>query len=226
MKSICDLQEVNIKIENYINNQFKGKPIKILEAGCGRSWNIKLNVPYSLIGVDINKIALSKRKDIDCRIQGDLRHKIFSQSIFDVIYCSYVLEHIKGVDIILHNFHDYVKPTGIIILKIPTRDCVFGFMTRITPFRIHIWYHRYVMKNKMTGLSGFGPYPTVYDKRLSIKGIHRFCDDNGLKINEELFVAHAYKRSKLTKWVAKFIGFCLPWLSAKYTGVIYILKPA
>ena len=82
------------------------------------------------------------------------------------------------------------------------------------------------MKNKMAGKPGFGPYPTVYDKRLSIKGIHQFCNDNGLSISQELFVADEYRRSKITKWVAKIIGFCLPWLSAKYTGAVYILKPA
>ncbi len=81
------------------------------------------------------------------------------------------------------------------------------------------------MKNKKAGLPGYGRYSTVYDKRLSIKGIHRFCDNNGLSISEEFFVADEYRRSKITKWVAKFIGFCLPWLSAKYTGVVYVLKP-
>ncbi len=65
-------------------------------------------------------------------IEGDL-----GVDRFDVIYCSYVLEHIENADVVLNRFVKWIKPNGIIIIKVLDPDSVHGYITRITPH----WFH-------------------------------------------------------------------------------------
>jgi 2-polyprenyl-3-methyl-5-hydroxy-6-metoxy-1,4-benzoquinol methylase len=78
----------------------KGK-LSILEAGCVTMWALDLwDVQYTLTGVDMDKDALDIRKnqqrDLDICIIGDLRTVRLDESAYDVIYSSYVLEHVDG----------------------------------------------------------------------------------------------------------------------------------
>jgi hypothetical protein len=73
--------------------------LNILEAGCGRRWPYDLaGIKYTLTGVDVDKEALEARKNIqsDLReeIVGDLCTVDLGAEVYDVIYCSYVLEHV------------------------------------------------------------------------------------------------------------------------------------
>ena len=61
-----------------------------------------MKVPYRLTGIDTDADAMALRKqtrsDLTTAIVGDLGTAQLPASSFDVIYCSYVLEHVKGVD--------------------------------------------------------------------------------------------------------------------------------
>ena len=168
-------------IEAYIIRDSVDKStIRILEAGCGRGWPLKLHgIKYILDGVDIDKNALeirkNKLKDLDNAILGDLRSVSLKANGYDVIYSSYVLEHIQNAKEVLINFHKWLKPGGLLILKIPDRNSVFGYITRITPLWIHIAYKKYIRGNKNAGKPGFGPYPTFHESVISREGIHKYC---------------------------------------------------
>ena len=120
-------------LENYIKHKARsGRTMNILEAGCGRRWAFDLNgFQYTLTGVDFNEHALKIRKDL----QKDLHEAIFGdlctinleECKYDVIYSSFVLEHIDGAERVLNNFLRWLKPGGILILKIPGRDSVYGY---------------------------------------------------------------------------------------------------
>ncbi|MBK1646986.1 hypothetical protein CKO25_20705 [Thiocapsa imhoffii] len=178
-------------LEDYLKNRTHGQePLSILEAGCGRAWPLKLSgISYRLTGVDIDEKALNARKiivkDLDDSIIGDLRTLDIQDRKYDVVYSSYVLEHITHAERALENMTRWLKPGGLLILRIPDRDSVYGFITRITPFWVHVFYKKYVKKIKHAGEEGFGPYPTVHDHIISRNGIHEFCKRNGLVIKEE-----------------------------------------
>ena len=77
--------------------------VKILEAGCGQRWSIRLEgINYHLTGVDADAHALELRKtvvgDLDDAIFADLRSIDLGVARFDVIYSAFVLEHIDGVE--------------------------------------------------------------------------------------------------------------------------------
>jgi hypothetical protein len=64
---------------------------------------------------------------------------------------------------------------------------------------------------KDAGKAGFAPYPTIYDKVVSISGLRQFCAKRGLTIREELGVG-SYNRGhgivrRLTPIVARLVGW-------------------
>ncbi len=95
-----DDQIVNEQLSNAIKEHYRshdGKPIRILEAGCGSKWLLDLTVvEYTLTGVDVYErdleIRKNKTKDLDEAIVGDLRTVALDADAFDVIYNSFVLE--------------------------------------------------------------------------------------------------------------------------------------
>jgi SAM-dependent methyltransferase len=208
--------------------------LNILEAGCGTMWAIDLEgIQYTLTGVDIDKNALEIRKnqqrDLDVAILGDLLNVNLGESEYDVIYNSYVLEHINGAEAVLENFVRWLKPGGILILRIPNRDSARGFLTRITPFWFHILYAKYILGDKNAGKPGRAPFPTFFDKVVSRKGIYGFCKKHGLLMKVEYGGGSGRKAhpvfmflSNLIVWTLHLASFTR--LSVKHAILIYVIE--
>ena len=156
-------------------------PLRILEAGCGRNWPLKLAVPFKLTGLDLDRDALAARKDLDQAIVGDLRQAEFAPHSFDVIYNAFVLEHVSGARQVLERFLRWLAPGGMLIVKVPDRDSAYGALTRLSPFWAHVLIYRHVLGYPQAGTPGHGPYRTYYDRIVSERGLRSFCLDNGLK---------------------------------------------
>lgn len=232
---INDWKNLKEKIENHIKGEgSSGQTIQILEAGCGQRWGPNLaEVSYYLTGVDLDKAALEIRKnivnDLDEIIEGDLRSVRLQQNCYDVIYNSYVLEHIKGAEEVLKNFILWLKPGGIIVLNIPDPNSVWGFITRLTPHWFHVLFYRNVLGISTAGMVGYGPYPVYYDPVVSRKGISDFCSRNNLSILAEY--GDGYSRPgkgivrlliHIFKKVVSFLS--LGHLSSKHTNLTYVLQ--
>jgi len=156
-------------------------PLRILEAGCGRHWGLKLSIPYTLTGIDLDRDALAARTDLDQAIVGDLTTAEFPPRSFDVIYCAFVLEHVKGAEQVLERFLRWLAPGGLLVLKVPDRSSVYGFLARVTPFWIHVLTYRWLLGYREAATPGHGPYPTHYDEVISERGLARFCRAHGLE---------------------------------------------
>ena len=164
--------------------------IDILEAGCGRRWPYKLDgFDYRLTGIDIDAEALRIRKedvgDLDEIVHSDLHKARFSEAQFDVIYSSYVLEHVYGVDALLGLFHKWLKPGGLLVIKVPDYQSVYGLITRITPHKFHIFYKRYFRGLRNAGKPGYGPYPTVHERAIARGPFHEFLSSNAMTMLQE-----------------------------------------
>ena len=211
--------------------------LKILEAGCGQKWPLKLEgIPRHITGVDIDEAALALRQQIHGDLQniitGDLRALSLPAAHFDVIYTSYVLEHIENIDKVLENFALWLKPGGVVVIKVPDRDTVYGFLARHTPHWLHVAYYRYIKGKKHAGKPGHIPYPIVYDPQWSRSGIKAFCAKHQLMLCKEMgknnYLRKRAKKDKIVRVVAQMIsklsGNKLAW---HYNDIIFIIqKPA
>jgi ubiquinone/menaquinone biosynthesis C-methylase UbiE len=208
--------------------------LEILEAGCGRYWPFnQCGIRCRLTGVDIDKNSLEIRKskfdDLDEIIVGDLRNIEIKGKKYDLIYCSFVLEHIDNAHKVLQNFSDWLKQGGIIILKIPDRNSVYGFFTRVTPHWFHIFYRKYVEGFYNAGKLGYGPYPVFYDLILSRNGIHQFCKDYKFEIKEEYGQANYLLKRNFLSIILKSFSICISVLSFgklswKHNNLIFVLR--
>jgi 2-polyprenyl-3-methyl-5-hydroxy-6-metoxy-1,4-benzoquinol methylase len=183
-------QEIQVLADCIKQKPRGSEPLQILEAGCGQKWDLKLgDTPYVLTGVDYDPAALEIRKnvvkDLDKTIVGDLRTARLTENFYDVIFCSYVLEHVQGARTVLENFVRWLKPDGMVIVQIPDPHSVKGFVTRMTPHWFHVFFYRHVRGFKHAGEPGHQPYPTHYDAVVSRRGMREFCRHNGLAIKAE-----------------------------------------
>lgn len=222
-------------IEDFIRRQsVQGRAIRILEAGCGRRWPLSLEgVNYHLTGVDSDPDALKIRKnvskDLDEIVEGDLRTIQLPAGAFDVVYNSFVLEHIQGAEAVLRSFLNWVVPGGLIILRIPDPASVQGLVTRITPHWFHIFHYRYILRLPHAGEPGFPPYRTFYDPIVSRQGLRAFCQRNGLTIEAEL--GDGYYRpgfgsaQRFIDVVKRIIGtLSFGAFSDRHTNLLYVLR--
>ena len=162
-------------------------PLEILEAGCGRAWALQLGGrPYRLTGVDLSEDALQHRstvvRDLDVAVCGDLASVELAIASFDVIYSAYVLEHVVDARNILENFDRWLRPGGLVVLRLPDRQTVVGLLARITPYRTHVWYYRYVLRHRLAGVDGRPPFPTVYEPIMSRPQLRQFFAARGYEI--------------------------------------------
>src|SRR5579871_4378410 len=179
MTTIDYKTELN-RLEDFIKRQSQGEvPLRILEAGCGREWYFELGgVPNEVTGVDQDRHALEFRKnekrDLDRCIVGDLLTVELPPAHYDVIYSSFVLEHIKGAERVLDNFMGWLKPGGLLIVRVPDVDGVQTFLARSLPRWCAIQYYRTAWRIKNAGLPGFAPYPAFYEDVISRSGFHSY----------------------------------------------------
>lgn len=208
----------------------------MLEAGCGNSWQLDLaGVPYVLTGVDMNEDALNIRKyekrDLHEAVLGDLRTVSLPDNQFDVIYNSFVLEHIPNAELVLDNFFRWLSPGGILILRIPDRQSVYGFLSRLTPFWFHVLYKRWIEGRKTAGKPGYDPFPTIYDDVVSRRNsplVHKHGVTCLKEIGWNYPVSRPGLMSHLVNGMIKaFAALSLGKLAADHVNLTYVIeKPA
>lgn len=231
LKMFQSYEEQYALMEAHIKALARGKPeLTILEAGCGRKWPLKLDgVRFRLTGVDLDEKALSSRRDLDEAIVADLRTADLGGRKFDVVYNSYVLEHVQNAALALENLYRWVKPGGLLILRFPDRNTAFGFTGRFTPFWLHVAYHKYILRRWNAGKAGFGPYRTYYDWIVSRDGLREFCASHQLRVSEEYglcdFQLEKTAGTRLALMVAILVSAFsfgrLPW---RHNNLTYVLR--
>lgn len=222
-------------VENYLRSHApRGRPMQILEAGCGRNWLFPMpDVSYELTGVDLDQHALEARKtlmkDLDHAIYGDLRTVELENGQYDVIYCSFVLEHVPGAEDVLKRFMRWLAPGGIIVVRVPDFDSIYGFTTRITPLWVHVLYRRHVIGMRDAGKPGFAPYPTFYDPVISRRGMRGFAQRTGLLMREEMTHGEYRRGNAFMRFLATVYGKTVALLSlgrihARSSNITFILE--
>ena len=210
-------------------------PLEILEAGCGREWPLDLDgVDYRLTGIDLDAHALESRVesvgDLHEAIVGDLTDRgAIAESRYDVIYSSFVLEHVRDAEMALDNMFRGLKPGGILLLRIPDRNSVYGWTARHTPFSVHVAYYRYFHRYADAGKPGHAPYHTYYASVVSREGIREFCVKHGYSILEErghtYYACGANARARITRAYTKVIAAlsfgALDW---KHDNLTYVIQ--
>lgn len=210
-----------------------GRPLSILEAGCGQRWTLDLTgVDFTLTGVDLDPAALelrkSKMRDLDVSIVGDLCSVQLPEASFDIVYSAFVLEHVQRADLALENLARWLRPGGLLILRLPERRAARTFLTRALPHMVHVWYYRYVLGKQQAGQPGHAPYPTYHHPITDREHLCRFLLERGvhcLNMYGDGFVRegeHPVTRLAIRGIVRTVSALSLGTLTADYRDLLYI----
>jgi SAM-dependent methyltransferase len=219
VKILPDYNDEIAELQRHIHSQSRpGETLKILEAGCGREWYFRMEgVPYELTGIDLDSDALAARMkdkhDMHRAEVGDLRTIQLPEAHYDVIYNAFVLEHVPGAAQVLENFCRWLKPGGLLIVRVPDRDSVQGVLARWTPHWVHVLYYRWAWKMPNAGKPGYAPYPTIYDAVVSRSGMRQFLEARGLRVDAEIGSGSFARGYGLAQRITPIIARLISWFS-------------
>ena len=206
-------------------------PVKIIEAGCGRKWALgDLGIDIEVTGIDLDpealRLRLEQQNDLDHAIHGDLMTVDVPLASYDMVFSSWVLEHLEDPSAALDRFFSWLRPGGLVVAIFPDRDTAKGFITRMSPFFVHVWYYRWIKGRKTAGKPGYEPYHTHYGKVVGRKGIDEYCAARGYKVVDEIAVRVSRgDDGRLTKAISTVVGkLSFGRLNGEYCDIAIVLQ--
>jgi SAM-dependent methyltransferase len=174
-------QEHIAGISRLLAEQFADRSsIDILEAGCGSGSWLTFPPQAHLVGIDISSEQLTRNMRVHERIQGDLQTFEYGGDRFDAIVCWDVLEHLDRPAAAIDRFARALRPGGLLILGFPDRRSLKGRLTRLLPYRTHVWLYRWVLRVRDAGTGDRGPFPTPMKRDMDPRAIVTRMRDAGL----------------------------------------------
>jgi hypothetical protein len=75
-----------------------------------------------------------------------------------------------------------IKTKGVLMLRIPDADTVYGFGSKYSPFWVPVFYKKYIQGYQNAGKPGYAPFPVFYDSVISRRGMQEYCRKRGLQL--------------------------------------------
>jgi SAM-dependent methyltransferase len=210
-----------------------GHQITILQAGCttadgdlgvGVLREAGADVAVSLIDDDqpVTRAALAADGSLAGCVQGDLRTVPLPPRSHDIVLCSLLLQRIDHAELVLDRLVAAIRPGGLLLLRFSDRDSSGGFLDRVMPLaaRNAVW------RKRRPGRPG--PYPAVYERLSSVRGVQAYA------LMRELVIAERQALGGLAGALPEPRGFLatqklVAWLSrgrltAAHEELLYVLR--
>ena len=210
-----------------------GHQITILQAGCTTAdgdlgvsvlREAGADIAVSLIDDDqpATRAALSADESLAGCVRGDLRTLPLPPRSHDIVLCALLLQRIDHAELVLDRLVAAIKPGGLLLLWFSDRDSCGGFLDRVMPLaaRTAVW------RKRRPGRPG--PYPAVYERLSSARGVQAYA------LMRELVIAERQALGGLAGALAEPRGFLaaqkvVAWLSrgrltAAHEELLYVLR--
>jgi len=210
-----------------------GHQVMILQAGCTTAdgdlgadalREAGADMVVSLIDDDqpVTRAAVSMDQSLAGCVQGDLRTVPLPPRSHDIVLCALLLQRIKNAELVLDRLVAAIKPGGLLLLRFSDRDSGGGFFDRVMPSvaRSAVWHRRRPGRP--------GPYPAVYERLSSARGVQAYA------LMRELVIAERQAVGGLAGALAEPRGFLaaqklIAWLSrgrltAAHEELLYVLR--
>jgi hypothetical protein len=210
-----------------------GHQIMILQAGCttadgdlgvGVLREAGADIVVNLIDDDqpVTRAALGMDESLAGCVQGDLRTVPLPPRSHDIVLCALLLQRIEHAELVLDRLVAAIRPGGLLLLRFSDRDSSAGFLDRVMPLaaRNAVWRKRRAGRP--------GPYPAVYERLSSARGVQAYA------LKRELVIAERQALGGLAGALAEPRGFLaaqklVAWLSrgrltAAHEELVYVLR--
>lgn len=107
--------------------------VRVLDLGCGRGGLVEqLDVPLAqIVGIDPDWQSLAEHRLALPRLQGESDWLPFAPQSFDVIFASWVLEHVERPQLTLSSIHRVLRPGGVFIFITPNGQHPLAHINRM-----------------------------------------------------------------------------------------------
>lgn len=183
-----------------------GHQITILQAGCTTAdgdlgvsvlREAGADVVVSLIDDDqpVTRAALTADESLAGCVRGDLRTVPLPPRSHDIVLCALLLQRISHAELVLDRLVAAIRPGGLLLLRFSDRDSSGGFLDRVMPLaaRTAVW------RKRRPGRPG--PYPAVYERLSSVRGVQAYA------LMRELVIAERQALGGLAGALAEPRGF-------------------
>jgi SAM-dependent methyltransferase len=164
-----------------------GKPVTILQAGCTtagteldlaalRASGHQAEVLLIDDETPATRAVVAGRPDLESAQLAELRTVPLRPRSFDIVQCSLLLHRISNADMVLGRLTAALRPGGLLLLRLADPGSASGFLDRRLPefVRAIAW------RSSRPGQPG--PYPAVYERVASGRGVELFMSRHGLAI--------------------------------------------
>jgi SAM-dependent methyltransferase len=207
--------------------------ITILQAGCTTAdgdlgvsalRGAGADIAVSLIDDDqaVTCAAVSGDESLAECVQGDLRALPLPPRSYDIVRCALLMQRIDHAELVLDRLVAAIKPGGLLLLRFSDRDSSAGFLDRVMPMaaRTAVW------RKRRPGRPG--PYPAVYERLSSVRGVQAYALMRELVIAEREAIGGLagglaeprwfLTAQKLVAWLSRGR------LSAAHEEILYVLR--
>lgn len=154
----------------------------VVEAGCGARSQLDHPAHARIVGVDLSRTQLQRNQVARWRLQGDVARLPLASGCADVAVSWDVLEHVARPDAALAELARVIRPGGLIVLGLPNILSAKGIVTRLTPWRVHVWVYRYLLGDPTAGTGASDQFPTTMGLELRRAGLRKLAAALGLEI--------------------------------------------
>ena len=210
-----------------------GHQITILQAGCttaGGDLGVSVlraagaDITVSLIDDDqpVTRAAVSADESLAECLQGDLRTVPLPPRSYDIVLSALLLQRIDHAELVLDRLVAAIRPGGLLLLRFSDRDCSAGFLDRVMPLAVRaaVW------RKRRPGRPG--PYPAVYERLSSVRGVQAYALKRELVIAERQALGGLAGGSAEPRWFLTAQKLAA-WLSrgrltAAHEELFYVLR--
>jgi SAM-dependent methyltransferase len=219
------MSEVNKQLQAVVFGLLPKKAqLRVLEAGCGSTSHIELNPQWHLTGIDLSERQLAKNTHLQEKVLGNLELHQWRDSNFDLVVCWDVVEHLPNPRLALKNLFDAVGPQGLVVLAFPNYTSIKGWVTKLTPFWVHLFFYRVLIGDKRPS-EDMGQFPTYLRRDIQPGRIVDFAKTHGLECCYRLEYegpVQAYLRQR--NWLANAFFTVTGWLGLNNSDAMLVLR--
>jgi ubiquinone/menaquinone biosynthesis C-methylase UbiE len=155
----------------------------LLDLGCGRGGLVEQLVEGGfpagqVIGIDPDWLSLREHRLDIATVQGFSRCLPFAARSFDLIYSSWLLEHLTDPATDFGEIRRILRPTGAFVFLTPNRSHPLSALNRLLG-RIGRLQGRLV--SRLYGRAAEDVFPTYY-RANSVVALHRLAQQSGLEL--------------------------------------------